>query len=186
MRLRLGGIMPRPAVEIKPIRAKRLKTLCNEQNITQARLATEINLSPQTISKIVNGRCSLTEQNAMLIISKYPTYRFEWLMGYDDFKTEIERKAAETNRFLEHGNALDSGITSLAHCCGCEIYTPDCGDDDIPDEEIAKMPVRLIMGNKSVCLTMGQYADLVVYDIADYTQFRLKQLFRRKGHPYNG
>lgn len=44
-------------------------------------------VSQQTISKIINGTATLTEQMARTITEKFPKYRIEWLLGYDSFKT---------------------------------------------------------------------------------------------------
>ena len=77
--------MGRKTVEKKPIRGKRLKTLCEELGVTQKELAEKIHLTPQTISKIVNGEANLTEENAKRVIAAFPgsSITFDLLMGYD-------------------------------------------------------------------------------------------------------
>lgn len=77
--------MGRKTVEKKPIRGKRLKTLCKEMGVTQKELAEKIHLTPQTISKIVNGAANLTEENAKRVIAAFPgsSITFDLLMGYD-------------------------------------------------------------------------------------------------------
>ena len=79
--------MPRPKVKINPKCGKNLKKLCDDERISQAELAEIIFVSQQTISKIINGRASLTEQTARAITEKFPKYRMEWLLGYDSFET---------------------------------------------------------------------------------------------------
>lgn len=76
-------MMARNTVEIKPIRGKRLKKLCDENGITQMELANKVFISQQTISKIIKGKANLTETTARKISEVYPGYSFEWLMGYD-------------------------------------------------------------------------------------------------------
>lgn len=75
--------MPRKAVEIRSIRSERLKTLIDEQGITQAMLSAKIFISQQTISKIINGKANLTEETARKIIEAYPGYSLDYLMGFD-------------------------------------------------------------------------------------------------------
>ena len=82
--------MSRPKEEIKPKPAKRLKTLLIRERMSQNKLANCIHASQQTISKIINGKCNLTENNARLIIGLFPLYRFEWLMGYDDIMLQTD------------------------------------------------------------------------------------------------
>jgi transcriptional regulator with XRE-family HTH domain len=84
----------RPTVEINPKQGKRLKELCIEEEITQAQLGREINYSQQTISKIVQGKAPLQPYIAEQIIEKFPSYRREWLLGLDDWKTEEEMQEA--------------------------------------------------------------------------------------------
>ena len=79
--------MPRPKREINPKQGENLKKLCDNENITQAKLAEMIFLSQQTISKIINGSATLTEHTARAITEKFPKYRMEWLLGYDSFET---------------------------------------------------------------------------------------------------
>ena len=79
--------MSRPRVKINPKRGKNLKELCADEKISQAELAKKIFVSQQTISKIINGTATLTEQMARAITEKFPKYRIEWLLGYDSFKT---------------------------------------------------------------------------------------------------
>lgn len=79
--------MPRPKVNINPKCGKNLKKLCDDENISQAGLAEMIFVSQQTISKIINGKATLTEQTARAITEKFPKYRMEWLLGYDSFET---------------------------------------------------------------------------------------------------
>jgi len=79
--------MPRPKVNINPICGKRLKEICDEQNISQSMLSEMIHISQQTISKMINGKSSLTDQTARIIVGHFTEYRLEWLLGYDDYKT---------------------------------------------------------------------------------------------------
>lgn len=79
--------MARKTEKIKPIRGERLKILLEREKTSQKILAEKIYVTPQTISKIINGKSNLTESTADSIIKEFPLYRKEWLMGFDDMMT---------------------------------------------------------------------------------------------------
>lgn len=101
--------MGRKAVTINPKKGERLRQLLQEYNVSQKEIASVLNYSPEQISYIINGKRNLTEPAAKEIIKyfnsidendhlclpsmrKGKAVRFEWLMGYDDYKTEREKK----------------------------------------------------------------------------------------------
>lgn len=79
--------MSRPKTEINPIRAERVKTLIERENITQQQFADRIFQSQQNVSRILNQKSALTEETARAIVTAFPNYRIEWLLGYDDAPT---------------------------------------------------------------------------------------------------
>ena len=81
--------MSRKPTEIQPIRAERLKELIKDLNMSQTDFSKSVNYSQQHISGIINQKTALTEETAQDIISVYPDYRIEWLLGYDDIDIEI-------------------------------------------------------------------------------------------------
>ena len=82
--------MARKPVIINPIQAVRVKQLCREQGITQNALAEKIHITPQTLSKIMNGKARLTESVADCIVKSFPEYAKGWLLGYRNEKTGME------------------------------------------------------------------------------------------------
>lgn len=70
--------------KIQPQSSIRLKQLCNELHITQKQLHDATGISENTLSKIATGKGPLTRQVAEEIIKACPTYRIEWLLGFDD------------------------------------------------------------------------------------------------------
>lgn len=120
--------MGRPRIKINPKRGQRLKQLCISENITFKSLADSIPISAQSISEIVNGKASLTEQVARRVVELFPKYRFEWLMGFDDFKTEAEaRLLPAAQRLLQDEQRRDNltnGIVSLGGSCGY-LFKPE-------------------------------------------------------------
>lgn len=82
--------MSRKRVDVNPIRGERLKILLTENGIDQKELADKIGYTKEHISYIINGRRNLTEEAARAIIKQFPGTRIEWLMGYDDFRTQLQ------------------------------------------------------------------------------------------------
>ena len=96
--------MSRKKTEINPIRAERVKALIEREGISQSAFAGKIPMTQQNVSRIINLKNALTEETARLIIERFPEYRIEWLMGYDDqmtvydfgdFATETHDKIAD-------------------------------------------------------------------------------------------
>ena len=72
---------------INPKTGKRVAELIKELNMTQIEFGEKIGLGSRQISCIVTGKRRLTEDNARRIAELFPPVRFEWLMGWDDYKT---------------------------------------------------------------------------------------------------
>ena len=64
--------------------------LLTENGIDQQELADKIGYTKEHISYIINGRRNLTEEAAQAVVKQFPDTRIEWLMGYDDFKTQLQ------------------------------------------------------------------------------------------------
>lgn len=76
--------MARKKQEINSKSRERLKRICEDLHITQKQLSGATGISENTLSKIATGRGPLTRQIAEEIIKICPSYRIEWLMGFDD------------------------------------------------------------------------------------------------------
>lgn len=81
--------------EINPKSGKRLKELIAEQKTTQEKLSEKLGCTPQHLSLIVVGKKRLTEENARTVAKIYPHIRYEWLMGWDDYKTKLDYEYAQ-------------------------------------------------------------------------------------------
>ena len=75
--------------EINPKCVDNLKTLLLKHEITQTELCKMTGISMNTISKICNGKSPLTPYVAGEIVKCFPGTRYEWLMGNDEFETEL-------------------------------------------------------------------------------------------------
>lgn len=109
--------MSKKRSEINPIRAERVKTIIDRENINQQKLADMIFQTQQNVSRILTGKQPLTEETARAIIDAankisdqnaakkagisleeygdHITYRIEWLLGYDD-KMTVEDEISNT------------------------------------------------------------------------------------------
>lgn len=67
----------------------RLKKLLSDHDTTQTELCKMTGFSMNTISKICNGKSPLTPYVAGEIVKCFPGTRYEWLMGNDEFETEL-------------------------------------------------------------------------------------------------
>lgn len=77
--------MPKKKEPIKAIRGKMVEALCEEQGISQKQLAGMLFLTEQQISRIINGKSNLTEDNARRIAELFPgsSFGFDVLMGIE-------------------------------------------------------------------------------------------------------
>lgn len=82
--------MSRKKTEINPIRAERVKKLIEREKISQVDFASRIFQTQQNVSRILNLKTALTEETARDIVTAFPEYRIEWLLGYDDSMTYYE------------------------------------------------------------------------------------------------
>lgn len=91
--------MGRKKTERFPERGKRLQTLLTESGMTQKELSQKIHFSKEHISYVVSGERNMSYEMARSIVSIFPSVRYEWLMGHDDFKTtdDYELHRAETD-----------------------------------------------------------------------------------------
>ena len=170
--------MGRPKTEIKPKPAERLKMLCDDEGITQKDLSKKIHISPQTISKIINQRSSLTEDNAKRIIDLYPKYRFEWLMGYDPYKTTSELNLAILSQAQQEGDKLLLGLQAFASLCGYEISLPlsaNGSKDAMEIVEAIKLGYAINRKGKTVYISIDNMNRLQ-NEICDFVEFKLKKI----------
>ena len=170
--------MGRPRSEIKPEPAERLKMLCDDEGITQKDLSKKIHISPQTISKIMNKRASLTEDNAKRIIDIYPKYRFEWLMGYDPYKTRSDLNFAILSHAEQQGDKLLLGLQSFASLSGYEISCPLSSSDSKAVKEIVdaiKLGYEINHHGKTAFISIDNMNRLQ-NEICDFVEFKLKKI----------
>ena len=124
--------MARKRVEIKPQCGKRLKDWLNECNITQEELGNRIHLSQQTISKIVNGKATLTPDVARLISESVPNADGEFILSDYLLNPDFEHKteSALLHSRLAREYRCDDLIDQLIQSHGYKLIYKDIPSRD--------------------------------------------------------
>lgn len=146
--------------------------IINETGIKQNQLAKDTCISQQAISAMVQKKANVTETTAETIIKKFPQYRIEWLMGYDDYKTEEDRIDTIVSGTHEAYNL----IAKLMKLHGYEIVT-DTFDYEPPVEENGREYRNLHYGIKSLssgaCAYIGHNEiDRLIDEIDNFIEFK--------------
>ena len=147
--------------------------LCQEQRITQKELAERIYISPQTISKIIGVKASLTEPTARAIIELFPSYSLEWLLGYSEYKTVNEQFDALLNNAREQHDKRITALIALASLRGYEITLYSSGlaigpSGGYEDEYLVRQ------GKKQIVVF---YSDAMEWidDLADFAELKIRR-----------
>ena len=168
--------MARPRVKINPERGKRLKNLCEWEGITQQNLAEKIHISQQTVSQMVQGKSTVTEQTAEEIAAAFPKYRKEWLLGFDDFPTE-DSKLSDMARMIDdiyHSVLLLVG--AIAEKNGYKRI----------DTNLARGMVFASDDGGKLIISNEDYEKMLEEEIIAYTDFRFKRLIEKSKGGHNG
>jgi len=159
--------MGRKAITINPKSGERVKLLCERQGITQKELAEKINYSERSISNIVTGTKGLSPLLAQAIITEYPEYRLQWLLGEDDIMTHDEWFSSTKNSLAKEKQMMAdmlSAIILLATPLGPTIHRrPDGG-------------IMIKVGRNELILTESQTNELVS-QIRELINVRIRWLF---------
>ncbi len=124
-------------VEINPICADRLKKLIVEHGITQTRLCEMTAISMNTISKICNKKSPLTPYVAGEIIKCFPGTRYEWLMGVDDFETELLLQGYKAIKPFMEKKKREKAVSAFFHSLNLSfsLNVPKTSPLNAPTEE---------------------------------------------------
>lgn len=165
--------MGRKKIEINTKRGERLKQLLSDGGMGQNELAAIIGYTKEHISYIINGRRNLTEEAAQAIIKQFSGTRIEWLMGYDDYKTEGDRIDAITFG----SNEVYDLIKKLMELHGY-VVVADTFDYEPPEaDENGKQYREVYYGIKSIetgaCAYIGNNEiERLIYEIDDFIEFK--------------
>ena len=78
---------------VKAVRLAQKSSNPQRKAMTQEEFAALLSIEPNYLSMIERGARSLPERQARKIADLFPPTRFQYLMGYDDFPTELELQA---------------------------------------------------------------------------------------------
>ena len=172
--------MSRKRTEIVPIRAERVKILINREGITQNDFAVRIGQTQQNISRILNLKTALTEETARIIVEKFPEYRIEWLLGYDDSMTNRDVLSSAINQMNEESSLMDTGFFSYLKLYDFEVSnaafekTGDLIADKIREVHSG---VTITRDGKSVTLPLVELRQFQ-NEIGEYIELRLKHMMK--------
>lgn len=116
----------------------------------QQTLADEIPLTAQYFSAMINGSRPFQVSVAKRIAEIFPPVRYQWIMGFDDFKTEddfIKYTEAEAE------NKVYLAIENLIAGLGFDLYS----DGEYSQSDIMNL----------------------FEEIADFSEFKIKKLIER-------
>ena len=176
--------MGRNPVEINPIRGQRLKQLLSKQNMMQRELAEALGCTKEHISYIVRGKRNLTQEIAEKIILLFPHIPFNWLMGYDDFESDLSKEVYAFGQWGKEEETRRKAVKALAFLSGYEIedtYDFMQAMEKRPVEEIIKFnsrgyPIR--QNGAIVSYIPTEKFNLLALDIQELAELRIKSYLR--------
>lgn len=152
--------------EINQNTGERVRNVRISYDMTQEEFGERIGLVSRQVSCIERGKRRLTEDNARLIAKLFPPVRMEYLMGWDDNETEIDKQAADLRKeSLEESRDIDTWFVKSK--CVEEMliafkYVIDWQNEDPPEkrremwqdakewDDLNKMQETLFSENKAL------------------------------------
>jgi len=171
--------MSRKKTEINPIRAERVKKIIETEGISQIDFAKRIFQTQQNVSRIINLKTALTEETAQTIVSAFPKYRIEWLLGYDDAMTTAEQFSNAIQTMNEEGELLHRGFMSFAKLSGFNIDVAPIAGNDTLEETFHNMKEHCTIARdgKSVTFSLSEL-NAFENELCDYVEFRLLHMMK--------
>lgn len=96
-------------------------------------------ISMNTLSKIVNGKSPLTPYVADKIVKCFPGTRYEWLMGIDDFETELILQGYKAFKPFMEKRKREKAVSSFFHSLNLS-FSPN-----VPETSLLGMPMDKII-----------------------------------------
>lgn len=75
-------------------RALAIQKIITDEKLTKKEFANIIGIQPQNLSRCLLSN-KISEKMCRKIIEHFPKYKIEWLLGYDDYATDIEQVLAK-------------------------------------------------------------------------------------------
>ena len=171
--------MSRKKTEINPVRAERVKKIIELEGISQQDFADRIFQTQQHVSRIVNQKSALTEETARAIVTAFPKYRIEWLLGYDDYMTFSDQLTGVIRETNKEAELLHNGFFSFARLSGFQIdVAPIAGTDSLEETfQNMKEYCTISRDGKSVTLSMAELNNLE-NELCDQIETRLRYMLK--------
>lgn len=187
--------MRRSRAEVNPKSALRVKELLEDHKMNQKQLADALHYTEQHISLILTGKRPLLPETAKEIAKLFPPVRFEWIMGYDDFRTPTEYKEFPHAKAAVDKQFAKQAVTMLADTFGYKFKI--AGSHGVPfsldevtgiSDEARYLLAKHIDAMRGDCkyeVTLNgiRVADIsidefnsLVSEIKDFTEFKLSKL----------
>lgn len=166
--------MSRKKTEIDPVRAERLKKIIDREGISQIDFAKRISQTQQNVSRIINLKSALTEETARTIVSVFPEYRIEWLLGYDNSMTVYDQLSDAIQTAEEESALLHNGFISFAKLSGFKIDFSPIEEAETLEETFHNMNnyCTVSRDGKSVTFSLSEL-NAFENELSDYIEFRL-------------
>lgn len=192
--------MGRKKAEINPKQKKNFKRFLELSGTTQVQLSRIINYSQQCLSGIATGNQRMTDDVASEIVKHFPEFRKQFLLGYDDYPKEIDKKRAEvidihdrlailekwftyTTEVMDttmdeilYDPASPSSRLSVLDTEDGKIFVNENGDRCYPDVQY-----RLTRDGLTANLTHDEMSNFK-NEILRFIDFRFSELFRERGN----
>ena len=172
-------INPIIAERLRKLRAERLRKLIKREGISQIKLASLINRSQQNISKVINLKATLTEDNAQFIISAFPEYRIEWLLGYDDVMLKKDYFAKTLKKAQGESEIMEQALFGLAALSGFAINPTNPAPDRSVENilQAVKGGITFSRDGKNASMSLTELNDFE-NELCDYVEMRLKRMLK--------
>lgn len=175
--------MARRKQEINPKCAERLKILCKRLNTTQTTISEKAGISQNTLSKIAQGKQAMSYSVAREIIKQFPTVRLEWLMGIDDFESELEKGINEFAQWGKEEETRRKAVKALALLSGYEIidlwdYAGGYGQPVEALLNFQRQGLQIKKDGEVLANIPAEKFNLLALDVQELAELRIKSYLR--------
>lgn len=180
--------MARPEAKINPAAGSHLRTILKEQGYSQTAFGKLIGTGQQNISMMINGHNRITEETADAIREHFPQYRKEWILGFDEAKTERDLFSQTILKQIKEAQELSAGFISMAAAGGYTIehHIKHKGDPfgEAFDQRAGGYTIN--KDDQNAILTR-QEAIALEHEVREFVQFKLSLILKDKNQqPING
>lgn len=172
--------MSRKRTEIQPKRAENLKYMIEDLGITQGEFGKIVGITQQGISKLINLKSALTEELAKDIIKKFPQYRLQWLLGYDDFPTASNLFNHAVTKADDEGELLNTILAAFTQLYDYKMeYSEIYSGMDIGEaiRAIHQDFCTISKDGKKKTFSLAEFRDFQ-QEICDYIEMRLSHIMQ--------